>query len=148
MKPSEVAASGALVGAGGVGEAVAQHPVAAGQGRADQPLQVILAGGVEDQGLGHRRPAVGLAAHQQVAQRFRPGRAPGLPGQDDLAHEGGEAVCEAADLGRLARALPAFEADEPPARHGSLIASQAREGKGGAPLFSSPRGWEGLRGKL
>ena len=47
-------AAGALVGAGGVGEAIAHHPVAPLQRRADQPLDVVAPGGVHQQGLGQR----------------------------------------------------------------------------------------------
>ena len=65
------AAASALIGAAGIGEPVAHHPVAGRQRRADGPLQMVRARGVHQQGLGHGRPRLRVRGHNQIADHLR-----------------------------------------------------------------------------
>ena len=104
-----------LVDAGRIREAVAEHGVAAGERRADQPLEMVAAGGGEEQDLGLRRPAAGGAAHHELADRLRPRGAAGLARLHHAGAGGAQAGGQRAQLRGLARPVDALEADEAPA---------------------------------
>ena len=57
----------ALIDAGGIDEAIAQHPAARGKRRLDQTLDMILPGGEKQQRLGERRPALGRSLGHEIA---------------------------------------------------------------------------------
>jgi hypothetical protein len=80
----QVAPGDALEDAGAVGEAVADHHRAARQRRADGLFQMVAAGGGEQQDLGFRRPAVGVALQHQPADFLGARAAARLARQDDV----------------------------------------------------------------
>ena len=102
----------ALIGAGRIDEAVAQHPVATFERRPDHPLDMVGTRGGEQQRLDARAPAVGAACHQQVADRLRPRRAARLPRRYHGQATRAQCLGEAGELRRFADALPPFERDE------------------------------------
>ena len=115
----------ALIGQARIEEAVAQHPLPAVERGADRLVDMVGARRGEQQGLGARVPARLVALQQQRADRLGIGAAAGLAGDDDRQPAPLERRGERVELGRLARPLPAFEADEPPARHVRLTPCRA-----------------------
>ena len=69
------AAAASLVGAGGIGEAIADHPLAARQRRADEVADVQRAGGEHQQRLGHRGHGLGAALEHDLAHALGQRRA-------------------------------------------------------------------------
>ena len=122
---AEVGAGGALVDAGRVGEAVGDHRGAAGERGADGALEVVAAGGGEEQDLGLGRPAAGVALDEEASgsprrpgrRRARGSRRPRRRGRAGWRRAG-------ADLGGFARAVDALEADEAPPGHAPSVAGQ------------------------
>jgi hypothetical protein len=113
--PAFKPASAALVGIGGVAEAVADDPVAPFQGGFDDACQVFAPGGEHQQRFGFE---VHRFVQQQFAQRFAERGTPGFTGcqnlQTTLAKEGGRPR----NMAALARTVDPFEGDElaaPPA---------------------------------
>ncbi|MCY1547638.1 hypothetical protein D9M68_837070 [compost metagenome] len=100
------AASRALVGKGGVGEAIAQHDLAARQCRLDHLRDVVAAGREHQQRFGQR---VHRLFEHQGAQRLGQRRAAGFA----RAHHGAalrlEAGFQRVEVARLARAVDAFQ---------------------------------------
>ena len=99
-----------LIDAGGIGEAVGEHPLARAERRTDQ-LDMVGAGGGEEQRLGLRARAPRRAGQDDLADRLGRRRAAGLP-RRTTAPARSLAARRAADLGRFACPLPAFERDE------------------------------------
>jgi hypothetical protein len=102
----------ALVGVGRVGEAIAQHPIAARERRFDDLHDVLAARREHQQRLGFVRHRL---REQQLAQRFAERRAAGLARADDAMAAFGERVGEPSRMRALAGAVDAFEGDEAPA---------------------------------
>ncbi len=71
----------ALIGAARIDEAIADHPFARRQCRADQPFDMIGARGGEQQCLGAWAPALAFEPEQQRADRLGARCAAGLAGQ-------------------------------------------------------------------
>ena len=142
----------ALIGERAVEEAVAEHPGAALQRRADGPGDMVGAGGGEEQGLGLGSPAVVAAFEQQLADRLGAGASAGLAGLDHLEAAAAQRLGERPELGRLAGPLAALEADEA-ARHSQpnndVRPFQIRPKKPASPTASAAtRGmvWGGVSG--
>ena len=112
-----LAAAGALVGEGRIGEAVAQDDLAALERRRDDALDVVAPRREHEQRLGD---AVHRLVQEQLAQRLRERRAARLAGADDALAARAQPLGERRDVGRLAGAVDAFEGDEA-ARHGALL---------------------------
>ena len=85
MRAPRHAVAAALVGVGRVGEAVAQHPVAARERRADHLLEVLAPRREHEQRLGVVRHRL---AQQQLAQLLAERRAAGLARRDDAMPRG------------------------------------------------------------
>src|SRR5262249_52802997 len=95
-----------------VGEAVANYPAARRQGRAYRAIEMIGARGIVQERLGDRRPAIGIARDQKLADALCTRSAAGLAGLDDIDATLPQPACEQLDLRRLAGALPAFQRNE------------------------------------
>ena len=113
------AAPTALVGEGGVGEAVAQHHIAPCQRRLDHGQQMVPPGRKHQQRLGER--VHGLVQHQ-AAQGFGQRRATGFAGQCHRPALGSEGIGQPLDMGGFAGPVDAFKADEQ-ARSGGVVQS-------------------------
>ena len=102
-------ARGALIGAGRIGEAVADHPGAAFERRQDRRVQMVDAGGGEQQRLAFRPERPGEAGQDDLAQRLGVRRAARLAGAHDV---------EAGALSRASRrrACTDLPAPSPPSR--------------------------------
>ena len=77
----------ALIGARRIGEAVANHPVAAAQRRRDRRVDMVDARGAEQQRLADGAEARGGAGKNDFAQRLGAGRAAGLARENDVEPE-------------------------------------------------------------
>ena len=106
----------ALVDPAGIGKAVAEHPCAARQRRQDRAVEMVVTGGEEEVELAQGTPALRRAMNDQLADRLRTSVPPGsrvtrssMPRPEDAR--------QAAALRALAGPLPAFQRDEPAARH-------------------------------
>src|SRR6185437_4859433 len=110
----------ALIGAGRIGEPVANHPGAALERRQNRLLQMVGAGGGEHERLSGRAEIGRKAGKDRLSERLGARRAAGLAGADHGKTECGETLLEPPRLDRLAGALPALEGDEaaPRLRHG------------------------------
>ena len=71
----------------------------------------------EQQRFGARAPAIGAAGQQQRADRFRALAPARLARFDDVQTTAPQGLGQGAQLRRLACPLPAFQRDEPAARH-------------------------------
>ena len=106
-----------LIGQRTVEETVAQHPHATVERGPNRLVDMVAARRGEQQCLRPRVPAPIIAFEEQGADRLC-ARAPARLARDDHADPAPlERGGERGELGRLARPLPALEADEPPARH-------------------------------
>jgi hypothetical protein len=112
------AAAGALVGAAGIAEAVAQHPLPARQRRPDAPFHVRGARREHQQQLGGRRHGLPAARQRDGADLLGQGRAArfarGAHHPAAIGQGGGQRALQAG----LARALDALERDEAAPAHG------------------------------
>jgi hypothetical protein len=118
------AAPVALVGEGGVGEAVAEDVVAARQRGLDAAQDVVAARREDDQRL---RDRVHAGAEQRRAQRLGERRSARLAGRDDAAAGRAQALRERLEVRRLAGAVDPLEGDEAaPPRHGRRVQDGAR----------------------
>ncbi len=103
------AASRALVGFGGVGEAIAEDDFAARQGGSDDALDVLGASGEEERELGAGRGRIAVASEHPAADGLAERRAPRLArDQHGTRQRRGQEL----ELGRLAAAIHALEGDE------------------------------------
>ena len=99
----------ALIGKGGVGEAVAQHPRTAGQRWLDHGAQMVAPPGKHEQRFGQRiHGFVQEEPPQPLGQR----RATGFPGAHHLSSRLAPGVLQGVQMGGLARTVDAFERDE------------------------------------
>ena len=98
-----------LIGIGGVGETVGNHPFTSGECRFDQRGQMLATGREHQHGLGFK---VHWFVKQQFAQFFAKGRAARLAGLHDLDAFGLDQGHGGSDLAALAGAVYAFEGDE------------------------------------
>ena len=80
-------------------------------------VDVVSAGGVHQQRLGHRRPAIGAAGDQQLPDRLGALRPARLPSGDHGLCAPAQSLGEPLRLGRFAGPLAAFERDESSAGH-------------------------------
>ena len=108
------AAAAALVGEGGVGEAVAQHGVAARQRRLDDVLEVVAPRRKDQQRLAQR---VHGGMQHQFAQLFGQRRAAGFARHHHAVAALAQPIGQGFDVRALSRAVDAFESDET-AAHG------------------------------
>ena len=102
----------ALIDAGGIDEAVADHPFAGLQRRPDGGAHVIVARGCKQDRLGFSAERLGDAGQQNVADDFGAGRAARFAREHDLDARRLEPVGQQARMGGLAAAFAAFEGDE------------------------------------
>ena len=109
MRVAVDAVAAALVGVRRVGEAIAQHPVAARERRPDHAIEMLAPRREHQQRLAVVRHR--LAQHQR-AQRFAERRAARLARRDDRVPRGLEALGEPRHVRALAGAVDAFERDE------------------------------------
>ena len=104
----------ALVGRGGVAEAVTHDGSAAFERRADHAIDMIGARGEDEQGLEQRAHGLGK---DRLAQAFREIGPSGLARDDDvLGAAGTHGIGDELDMGRLSRAVHTFKSDELAAR--------------------------------
>lgn len=103
------AAAAALVGVGGVGVAVADHPGATRQRRLDHLVQVLAAGGEHQQGLGIQAHRIG---QHQGAQLFAQRRAAGLAGGDHLQALAAQELGDPLGMRALAGPVDPLQRDE------------------------------------
>ena len=112
------AAAIALIGGRGSCVAIAQHPVARRQGRADAALHVLGAiGGIEQQLGGGARRGGGRRLEQQLAQGQAQGRTARFAGDDQLGARRQQATAgqpggQGPQLGGLATAIDALQHQE------------------------------------
>jgi len=106
------AAAAALVGVGGVGEPIAEHPLTAGNGRSDEVVEVRGASGEHQQQLAGLRHRLRTPLEQDLAQALGPRRAAGLARDGHFDAVLAQPRCGARELRRLARAFAALERDE------------------------------------
>src|SRR5690606_35020541 len=121
------AAAGALIDAAGIGEAVADDPATLVEGGPNRPFQVVGSRGVHQQGLGARRPAVGLSRDGNTANLLGARRSARLTRLEHVDAEGAQALDQQARLGRLAGPLAAFESNESASLHLRTMAGGAAE---------------------
>src|SRR5215472_4638664 len=96
-----------------IGKTIGDDPYALHESGGDQPGDMVVTGGDEQQGLADRVPALTLPFEQQSSDRLAAGRAPGLarlPYRDSSALQRRR---QQPDLRRLASALTALDSDEP-----------------------------------
>lgn len=106
-------ASVALIGAGRIGEAVADDDAAPVERGADARCDVLRAVGGEKEGFGPVGERFLGAGIQQEASDFGAhGGAAGFPGQDDLPVPGSQSFKKFDGLGRFPTAVNAFKRDE------------------------------------
>ena len=115
------AAGGALVGLGGVGETVGQHPLAPRQGGGDDGGHELGAGRLQDAQLGHGGGLV-VGVQQHRAERLTERRAAGLPGGQHRGAARAQVARQQGELRGLAAAFHALEADEAPLAHAGIVA--------------------------
>jgi len=109
------AAAITLVGQSGIGKPIANDPLAAVQRRPDGLDQVIATRGHYEQRLGLGVPALRRALNEQSPDFLSTRRAAWLACADRRLPSLAQRVDQEPSMSRLARALAAFESDEPAA---------------------------------
>src|SRR5215217_116588 len=104
----------ALVGAGRIGEAVAEDVDTLIQGRPDQVFEMVQARRVEKERLPRRTKIPGPTAEECQADFLRFRRSARLTGHDNGVAQAGQTSPQPVDLSRFPGPLPAFERDEAP----------------------------------
>ncbi len=99
----------ALVGGGGIREAVTDHPVARVQRRQDDASYMIGARGEQQQRLGERLHRM---LQDRFAQLLGEIRAAWLARHDDMVSPRAERIRNELDVRRLARAVDSLQGDE------------------------------------
>ena len=102
----------ALIGPGRIGEPVGNDPGSARERRQDRLVEMVDAGGGEQERLPGGAKLGREAGKDRLAQRLRARRASGLARPNDGEPERCEALLKPLGLNRLARALAALEGDE------------------------------------
>ena len=110
----------ALIGAGRIREAVAQHPCSLAERGLDDGANVIVAGGSEQQRLRLRSKQLAHSRQHEMPHDFRARRAAGLAGNDGAQLCRRKTLGELLDLRGLSGALAAFKRNELPASGGPL----------------------------
>src|ERR1700722_5346915 len=105
-------AARALIGIGGIGEAVADHPVSGEQGGPDRYGQMIHACREHQERFGKYIPAPGFAFNQERPDLLGAGRTTRLARRADRDAAHLKRGSEALRLRGFAGALPAFESDK------------------------------------
>jgi hypothetical protein len=105
----------ALVNQGGEGEAVAEHPRAAGQRRPDHFVEQLRARGLEKEGFREGREAVFAVFQQDRADRFPGGGSARVADEDGALPAPLQFLGQPPNLGGLAGAVRAFDYDKAPA---------------------------------
>jgi hypothetical protein len=105
-----------LIGERGVGEAVAQHRVAACERRLNDTEQMVATCREHEQRLGQ---CIHRLVQHQIAQHLRQRRAAGLARHHDTQAAVAQPRRQRLDVRRLAGAVDAFEGDEAAHGHGS-----------------------------
>ena len=111
-------AKGALIDAGGISEAVADHECAARQGRQNRLHHMVDARRGKEHGLGGGPQRRRRARQDHLAQSLRHRRAAGLAGHDAFMAEAAQMLGQKPGLGGLPSPLPAFQRYEFAARRG------------------------------
>ncbi len=106
------AAERPLVDAGGVDEAIADHPAAAFQRGQDRMADVVVAGGREQDRFGGGAERLRSPRQQHVPDDLGAGRPARLPGQDHADPKRAQPLRQQRRMRRLAGPLPAFKGDE------------------------------------
>ncbi len=102
----------ALIGHRRVGETGAHDHPSGGEGRADDPGDVLRARGVEEERVGDGVDLFVIGRHQELVEPVAEVRSAGLARQKDVEAALGELVRQAARLERLAGPVGAFDRDE------------------------------------
>ena len=124
--PGVEAAPRALVGEAGVGETVAQHGIAARQRRFDDLQQVVAPRREDQQRFGQRVHGI---VENECPELFGQRGAAGFAGLQHGAPGAAQGLGQRLDVGRLAGAVDALEADENAVcRHGFHCALQSLPG--------------------
>src|SRR5690606_23447409 len=105
------------------------NPAPGFQRGADRALQMVGPGGVHQQGLSARGPAVSLARDGDIADFLSPRRASRLPRLDDVQPSGAQPLDQQARLCGLAGAFAAFERDESASLHPRTMATRATDAR-------------------
>ena len=111
----------ALVGFGGVSEAIAENDVAAVEGGRDAFGDAFGAVGKHEAELGLGREVVGLRVEQEAANAVADAGASGLAGNGDAEAECLEMSGQLAELRRFTGAVEAFEGEEEAIRHADRV---------------------------
>ncbi len=114
-------AAAALIGLTGVGEAIAEHDVAAVKRRRDDLGDALGARGEHESQLSHGIEALGFRIEEQGADAIADVGASGLAGDGDGETLGFEVRGEFAELRGFAGAIQAFEGEEEATRHNSRV---------------------------
>ncbi len=102
-----------LVHAGGIREAIRNHPSTRDEGRADYLFEVVGARCIEKQSLGERRMRVGSGVEEEGPYLLGEGRAARLARDRAINSQRQERVGQEACLRGFARTLATLERDEP-----------------------------------
>lgn len=132
-KPRRHLAERALIGAGRIRKAVAQHPDALRQSGLDHGMHVIVARRGEQQRFSFRAQQLAHPRQDDMPDDLGAGRPARLAGDEDAQLGRVEPVGQQLDLRRLAGPLPAFEGDEAPASGRPVV-----DGIGHGQSFSTP----------
>ena len=113
MRVSRDAVASALVGIGGIGEAVTEHPVAARQRRPDHLFHVLAARREHEQRFGVVRHRL---REQELPQCFAERRPARLARRDHRSPARGDGILEPRGMRALAGTIDAFQRNETAAR--------------------------------
>src|SRR5579862_9778071 len=117
----------ALVGLGGIGEAVAKNNFSAIQGRLDDLRNMLRAGGEHQGHFRQRREAGGFGVEQNLADFFRDRGSAGLARLNDFIARFAQNRRQLPELGALASPVETFEGDEfSRPQHRGMIAALVR----------------------
>ncbi len=125
---TELTAS-ALVGFGGIGKAIAKNDAAFGEGRKDDLVDVLSAGGEHQRHFGERGQPGRGGVQQDLANAFAGRGAAGFAGDSDGETMGAQGASQFLELRAFAAAIESFEGDKFSARgHLGIIAKWPRMG--------------------
>src|ERR1700761_3780392 len=117
----------ALVGLGGIGEAVAEHNGATVERGTDDLCDGLGAVGEHQAQFGAWIECGTARVQEKAADAIAQPCAPGLARGDNVFVATDEPFVKLAQLCRLARAIEPFECEEEASRHGRSVASRAYE---------------------
>jgi hypothetical protein len=120
--------SSTLIGFGGIGEAVAQHPLAAGERRFDHLRELLGAGSEHERHLSHGIEALGARVEQHSANALANLGSAGLASGEHINAFRAQHLRQLPQLSGFAAAVEAFEGDELAAHgrmaHAAIISSR------------------------